>query len=80
MAENEYEGYMRKPIHLVLDARTYYRSGAQSIDILAKIVRENTKSIDIEDLVTDSYIFKEKVRKGLSKARINKKYIIGVFE
>jgi len=85
---NEYKEYKGlRNVHLLLDARAYdhrYNSNANlSLDLSAMIVNETYDHINLEKITVNNCGLLKNSKdnsKKFKKAKINKKYIIGVFE
>lgn len=88
--EYEYKEYMGKQVKLLVDARAYDTRGyssdtncSLSLELTAKIVAETDAHIDLEDVIINNRgsLCQEGMARGhFRKARINKDYLIGVFE
>ncbi len=86
-----YEEYHKKQVRIILDARTsrhIWRSGAAgtSLDLTATIVGETGTHLDLEQIsnntagVLDRKKDNETFHGKFKKARVDKSYVIGVFE
>lgn len=76
--QDSYTKYHGRKVVLIVDARNYIGDAAnESMRLEAKIVSENKKNVELEDV---EIYYCPNVEEKYQQGTLRKKYIIGVFE